>query len=240
MTNKRLVAKKCCVYNCNSKSTSENINLYHFPTDNKLFPHKVARRNAWVEAVRLNNANGSEWKPTKSSLICNLHFAGLKKSEHPLNPGYNPTIFPPIYKKIVTNPQKACERFDRWKKRSEVRQESGKKNFTIPNEEVDLQEISSSINDFDGDDLFEEEIELETVKSKNVQTQVDFLFNKKEKEVEEDILLPAFICSRMPSYNNQINKRDAETYIAAPNSSIKKCQLNELPIKSDIGGFNQG
>ena len=43
---KKIKSKRCCVHDCKSKTGVTQVPFYHFPTDNKLFPHKVARRNA--------------------------------------------------------------------------------------------------------------------------------------------------------------------------------------------------
>jgi len=60
--------------------------------------------------------DGSVWQPSKTSVICSVHFVGGKKSNHPLNPAYIPSLFP--FARIKRkNPEQGLQRFDRVKKR---------------------------------------------------------------------------------------------------------------------------
>ncbi|XP_033218952.1 uncharacterized protein LOC117174200 [Belonocnema kinseyi] len=57
--------------------------------------------------------DGTLWQPSVHSIICSVHFVGNKKSEHPLSPSYNPTIFLEVYKKRPVNMKTAVERHRR-------------------------------------------------------------------------------------------------------------------------------
>ena len=41
-------------------------------------------------------SDGKSWEPKPYSRICSQHFVGNKKSNHPHNPAFIPTIFPEV------------------------------------------------------------------------------------------------------------------------------------------------
>lgn len=55
----------------------------------------------------------SDWQPKKYTTICSAHFVGGKKNEHPMHPGYNPTIFPGA-DPPVEKTDKAVKKFERY------------------------------------------------------------------------------------------------------------------------------
>ncbi|XP_033229579.1 uncharacterized protein LOC117181117 [Belonocnema kinseyi] len=61
--------------------------------------------------------DGSPWIPENKSRICSKHFIGNEKSNDPRSPSYNPTIFPPAYKKLCVNSEQALNRYRRVLKR---------------------------------------------------------------------------------------------------------------------------
>lgn len=65
------------------------------------------------------------WNPTKYSKICSKHFVGGQKSDNPRNLAYNPTIFPPVYKK---NPVLETDRAIRLSGRNDRKQLEGNDN----------------------------------------------------------------------------------------------------------------
>src|SRR5258705_13397403 len=58
------------------------------------------------------SADGSPWVPTTYTKICSAHFIGEKKSEHPLHPGYIPSVFPNA-RTDVSHKTKHLRRFHR-------------------------------------------------------------------------------------------------------------------------------
>ncbi|XP_050038155.1 uncharacterized protein [Dermacentor andersoni] len=85
----------CCVVGCsNTYENSSETTFYSFPGR----PHERERREQWIAAVRRRNADGSPWRPTKHSHVCSDHFVNGRKSNHPRNPAYLPTIFPSVYR----------------------------------------------------------------------------------------------------------------------------------------------
>lgn len=59
-----------------------------------------------------DSLDGKPWMPTVNSKICSYHFIGNEKSNNPLNPSYNPTIYETLaHNDLESN--KKVERFDR-------------------------------------------------------------------------------------------------------------------------------
>ena len=48
----------------------------------------------WLKAIGRKNKDGSDWRPSESSRICNLHFATGKPSDNPDDPDFVPSMFP--------------------------------------------------------------------------------------------------------------------------------------------------
>ncbi|XP_023319302.1 uncharacterized protein LOC111694634 [Trichogramma pretiosum] len=183
---KKIKSKRCCVHNCQNKTGITQVPFYHFPTDNKLFPHKVARRNAWIKAVRLNRSDGSEWQPSKHDLICGQHFVGNIKSEHPNSPSFNPTIFPAAYKNTISNPEEARQRFERWINRNSSSKPS-----------VDLKVEDLSINTTCDSDLYSIDTVAEekvVISTKSVGIQVYFTEETDTREIFISNLMQSSSC----------------------------------------------
>ncbi|XP_063218916.1 two pore calcium channel protein 1-like isoform X3 [Bacillus rossius redtenbacheri] len=62
------------------------------------------------------SVDNSPWEPTTTSRICSVHFIGNKRSGHPKNPAFVPSLFPKNYKKTAASSQ-ASERYERSAKR---------------------------------------------------------------------------------------------------------------------------
>ncbi|XP_064476249.1 uncharacterized protein LOC135390473 [Ornithodoros turicata] len=71
------------------------VRFYRFPGKS----YEKQRREAWIQAVRRQNENGSAWVPSKTARICNYHFVGHAKSDIEQSPSYVPTTFPDVYRK---------------------------------------------------------------------------------------------------------------------------------------------
>ncbi|XP_069683599.1 uncharacterized protein [Periplaneta americana] len=112
---KRKGNTNCCVVGCSNayRNTTPDIVFYSFPKRKT----EAERRKLWIQAVRRQNADGSTWEPTPATRICSIHFIGNKRSGHPQNPAYVPSIFPKNYKKKATSSQLASERYERAAKR---------------------------------------------------------------------------------------------------------------------------
>ncbi|CAN7988819.1 unnamed protein product [Ixodes hexagonus] len=90
----------CCVVGCNSTyKNSSDTKFYGFPTK----PYEAERRATWTRLVRRCNGDGTAWKPTANAKICSKHFVGNEKRNEESHPSYNPSIFPPVYKKSNMN-----------------------------------------------------------------------------------------------------------------------------------------
>lgn len=53
------------------------------------------------------------WQPNPRSVICSQHFIGNNRSNDPKSPAYIPSLFPKVYKKIITDTNQADERYKR-------------------------------------------------------------------------------------------------------------------------------
>ncbi|XP_063236328.1 uncharacterized protein LOC134538769 [Bacillus rossius redtenbacheri] len=111
---KRKGNTNCCVVGCSNayRNTSPDIVFYSFPKRKT----EEQRRKLWVQAVRRQNVDNSPWEPTTTSRICSVHFIGNKRSGHPKNPAFVPSLFPKNYKKTAASSQ-ASERYERSAKR---------------------------------------------------------------------------------------------------------------------------
>ena len=63
--------KYCSSVGCKSReykdARKDGLTFHQYPKDE-------TRRNLWAKAVRRQNSDGSEWKPTNSSYLCSEHF----------------------------------------------------------------------------------------------------------------------------------------------------------------------
>ncbi|KAL7300382.1 hypothetical protein TKK_0007003 [Trichogramma kaykai] len=241
---KKIKGKTCCVPDCRNKSGINSVPFYRFPTNNKLMPHKVARRNGWIQAVRINCFGGSEWEPGKCALICGKHFVGNAKSEHPKSPSYNPTLFPGAQNKKFIDPARTRERFERWVKRDIASKQTIKSSKCQNMEDSSTSTPRDSVS-CDIDIAMEEKFVIPN--TIDVATQINFA-------IPEDNTQHIFLnCSI--SFLNNPNKRDAEIFVSLPAaikneyipndedcivdennpSSIKS--FSDLQKQDGIGGF---
>uniref|UniRef100_A0A6P7GD71 Uncharacterized protein LOC114336043 n=1 Tax=Diabrotica virgifera virgifera TaxID=50390 RepID=A0A6P7GD71_DIAVI len=99
----------CVVFDCLLTWRNSDVKFLRFPTSKS----RSEQREKWIKAVQRQNLDGSNWTPRPSDRICSTHFIGNTVSLHPHDPNYVPTIFPNIYKEMITNPITALNRFNR-------------------------------------------------------------------------------------------------------------------------------
>ena len=92
----------CALVNCHHQVTRDPCQFFRVLRKNK------TQTSAWTRAINRINPDGSNWVPTKKSVICNCHFVGGKFSKYSSNPAFSPTILPetlpsPTEFKIETN-----------------------------------------------------------------------------------------------------------------------------------------
>lgn len=91
----------CSVPGCKSicKKTEMKENLY-FYTIIKRSGFELSRRQTgasadqWLKAIGRKNKDGSAWRPSDNSRICNLHFITGRPSDNPEDPDFVPSKFP--------------------------------------------------------------------------------------------------------------------------------------------------
>ena len=84
------MGKSCCAIGCTNRYSKDGgLSFYRFPTN-------PARRAEWIAAV-----NRKDWQPGEHTWLCSAHFVGGAKSNDPLSPAYNPSVFD-----YVTSPVK--------------------------------------------------------------------------------------------------------------------------------------
>ncbi|XP_068085831.1 uncharacterized protein [Anabrus simplex] len=112
----------CCVVGCsNNYRNTTDVIFYSFPKRIT----EAERRKKWIQAVNRKNPDGSCWQPTPHSRICSVHFIGNRRSGHPENPAYVPTIFPKEYKKINISNDLAAQHIKRvLNRKRKVREEN--------------------------------------------------------------------------------------------------------------------
>lgn len=59
------------------------------------------------------SADGTDWKPTRHTKICSVHFVGGAPSKDVSSPSYVPTIFPDVYLKRSVLPDDKAVRYER-------------------------------------------------------------------------------------------------------------------------------
>ncbi|XP_033218779.1 uncharacterized protein LOC117174116 [Belonocnema kinseyi] len=200
----------CCVVNCQSNFTNvlPGTQFYRFP----LAKYKLPRREKWITAVRKQNPDASSWQPNENTRICSQHFVGNKKSEHPLSPSYNPTIFSDDNNRCTIAEEMATARFERNLKRrasSELIRSSKKcpaeslqseeiAEVPIP-QEISEQTVQPSVQ------IIQDNVEISHLQKTDQSVQVHF-----PEEDETDCKI--FVCIK---YNNMITC-DAETQAFIP------------------------
>jgi hypothetical protein len=112
---KRSKGPYCCVYSCNSCKGYDKIGF--FKVMRKSSEHQT---DAWRRAIRRQNPDGTLWNPSKWTVICEKHFIGGKPSNNRQNPDYAPTQFISHTPATAAKSEKACERYERVKNRTEA------------------------------------------------------------------------------------------------------------------------
>ena len=80
--------KRCSALGCPSYEGDPDTKFFNFPSRN------LEARNLWIKALKINLEDGSEWKPSKKSVVCQKHFVLGRPSPTRLDPDYAPSIFP--------------------------------------------------------------------------------------------------------------------------------------------------
>ena len=80
----------CCVVDCHKSTVRDKESVRFF----KVLRANEEQSNLWIKAINRENPDGSEWKPSKSTLICSDHFVSGTYSNDKDHPDYIPTKFP--------------------------------------------------------------------------------------------------------------------------------------------------
>ena len=88
----------CAVYKCHNRTG--RVVLYK---GTQLRFYNVIRKDLaqtalWIDAIRRKNLDGTDWKPTKQSVICGAHFVTGRFSKEVNSPDYCPKQFPKEYR----------------------------------------------------------------------------------------------------------------------------------------------
>nr|XP_037286902.1 uncharacterized protein LOC119179890 [Rhipicephalus microplus] len=96
---------------------------------------RAEKRDAWVAAVRRQNADGSPWAPNKHSRICSAHFITGRPSKFKNHPDFVPSVF--TY--VRSRGDAAVRRHSRWWKRQKGELDTTATSAT-PNDTPELQD----------------------------------------------------------------------------------------------------
>ncbi|XP_076083481.1 uncharacterized protein LOC143054364 [Mytilus galloprovincialis] len=79
--------KSCCAVGCaNHNFMLKKLSFHKFPKDKN-------RCSLWIAALKRDNPDGSQWEPTKNSVLCGEHFISGKPCDDQTHPDYIPTVF---------------------------------------------------------------------------------------------------------------------------------------------------
>ena len=87
---KKHLGSFCCVVDCHKSSGRDRETVKFF----KVLRANVEQSNLWIKAINRENPDGSEWKPSKSTLICSDHFVSGTFSTDKDHPDFVPSKFP--------------------------------------------------------------------------------------------------------------------------------------------------
>ncbi|XP_070392214.1 uncharacterized protein [Dermacentor albipictus] len=80
----------CVAYGCSSRdSPSRTVRFFRFPSVKR----DRQRREAWIRAVKRQDAQGRPWQPSAASRLCGKHFVTGAPSLSPRHPDFIPTLF---------------------------------------------------------------------------------------------------------------------------------------------------
>ncbi|XP_065300684.2 uncharacterized protein [Dermacentor albipictus] len=80
----------CVAYGCSSRdSPSRTVRFFRFPSVKR----DRQRREAWIRAVKRQDAQGRPWQPSAASRLCGKHFVTGAPSPSPRHPDFIPTLF---------------------------------------------------------------------------------------------------------------------------------------------------
>lgn len=128
----------CCIVGCNSTySNSPGTKFYGFPTRH----WESTRRERWIQLVRRQNDDGTEWLPSKNSKICSKHFVGNAKANEKKHPAYNPSIFPSPYRKRES--RCSNDRYERRNEREKRKSAKQKQDMQPLDEAVPASEVAT-------------------------------------------------------------------------------------------------
>ncbi|XP_077395956.1 uncharacterized protein LOC144032139 [Festucalex cinctus] len=96
--------KSCCAVGCSNHNMMETKFSFH------VFPTNPERRRKWVNAVNRVLPDGSEWTPTKNTVLCSQHFLTGRPNKDPAHPDFIPSIF----KHIQTYPKLSASKFQKF------------------------------------------------------------------------------------------------------------------------------
>uniref|UniRef100_A0AAV2JJ23 THAP domain-containing protein 1 n=1 Tax=Knipowitschia caucasica TaxID=637954 RepID=A0AAV2JJ23_KNICA len=79
--------KSCCAVGCSNHNMMGK--KFSFFT----FPKHPERWKKWVNSVKRVNPDGSDWRPSKLTVLCSEHFLSGRPSTDPTHPDFIPSIF---------------------------------------------------------------------------------------------------------------------------------------------------
>ena len=88
----------CCVVGCHNRKGKDLVHFFSFPAPSR----NLEQRELWIKAVKRIEPDGSQWIPSKRSIVCADHFVKKKPSPTRTDPDYAPSIFPTKHGKAAT------------------------------------------------------------------------------------------------------------------------------------------
>ena len=88
-SNSQYKGRYCCAVQCHNHQGIPNIKF--FSVIRKRDPEQTEK---WIKKIKRINPDGSEWKPSRKTLLCSAHFVSGEASKVSNDVDYVPSLFP--------------------------------------------------------------------------------------------------------------------------------------------------
>ena len=87
--NSRYKGKYCCAVQCHNQQGIPDIKFFSV-----IRKRDAEQTEQWIKKIKRVNPDGSEWKPSRKTLLCSAHFVSGEASKVSNDVDYVPSLFP--------------------------------------------------------------------------------------------------------------------------------------------------